>query len=39
MKQIIYLLLGIICLVGCNSYPEQPIESDKLPDIVPDYVG
>lgn len=39
MKQIIYLLLGIICVVGCNSHPEQPAVSDNLPDIVPDYVG
>lgn len=39
MKQLICLLLGVVCLVGCNTSPRQPVVDNSLPAIVPDYVG
>ena len=39
MKQVISLLLGIMCVAGCDTRPVQPVVSDMLPDILPDYVG
>ena len=33
------LLLLMCILAGCSSRPENVVESNKLPDIYPDYVG
>ena len=38
MKSYVYILL--LCLVaGCNTLPENPVTSSKLPPITPDYCG
>lgn len=39
MKKALFLLLSIIVLTGCSSLPENPVKSDQLPKITPDYVG
>jgi hypothetical protein len=39
MNKALYLLLSIIVLTGCSSLPENPVKSDQLPKITPDYVG
>lgn len=39
MKKALYILISIIVLAGCTSLPENPVKSDQLPKITPDYVG
>lgn len=38
MKNLIYILIGIV-MAACVPSPSDVKESDKLPDIYPDYVG
>lgn len=39
MKQAISLIFAFLALYGCTSLPKNPIKSDSLPQIVPDYIG
>lgn len=39
MKYGLYLLVIAATLCGCHSTPENPVISDSLPQIIPDYTG
>ena len=32
-------ILGILGLLGCTGSPENPVKTDQLPEIYPDYIG
>ena len=34
-------LMGLVMLlvIACNNKPENPVRSDRLPEIYPDYIG
>ena len=38
MKSYIYILL-LFLITGCNTLPENPVMSNELPPITPDYCG
>lgn len=39
IKKVYTLLMALAFLVSCNSLPENPTKSNRLPKIFPDYTG
>ena len=39
MRRILWALVGILGLLGCSERPENPVKTEELPEIYPDYTG
>ena len=36
---LVAVLVAVLLAVGCTKQPENPVQSDRLPEIYPDYIG
>ena len=39
MKKVFFGIIALLGLLGCYSLPENPVKTEQLPTIYPDYIG
>ena len=39
MKRVLFGIITLLGLLGCSSMPENPVKTEQLPTIYPDYIG